>query len=133
MENMPSLRSLIIGAAIAVAVGILGSYLWQQPAAVAVLRGGAATPTLESPKDEVIPASALTFKWRGSGDSTRIVVVDLSAPDKPVIDRTVGGDRYEPTPDERGKFVAGRQYHWFVEARSDNASRSSTAAQFTMR
>jgi hypothetical protein len=131
-EGMPSLRALIVGGAVAVALGILGSYLWRQPAAVAVLSGGLATPVVDAPKDEVVPLADLAFKWRGSG-ATRVVVIDLGTPDKPVIDRVVSGDEYKPADDERAKFASGRQYHWYVEAQREGATRSSTAAQFTVR
>jgi hypothetical protein len=132
-DGMPTLRSLLVGAAIAVAVGVVGSYLWRQPAAVAVLSGGAAAPVVETPKDEVVPVGDLTFKWRAGRGRTRLVVVDLSAPDRPIVDRVVDGDEYQPGNDERGRFVSGRQYHWYVEAQTDGASRASTAAQFTVR
>ena len=133
MDNAPSVRSLVIGAAIALAVGVAASYLWQQPAAVAVISGGAPTPVIETPRNEVVPVADLAFTWRGSKDATRVVVIDLANPNSPIIDRTVSGDRYEPTPEERGAFISGRQYHWFVEAQIEGGTRSSTAAQFTMR
>ena len=130
---MPTTRSLIVVAAIAVAVGVVGSYLYQQPGAVAMLSGGTPTPVVETPKDEVVPLADLSFKWKGSTDATRLVVIDLATPGDPIIDKVVTGDRYLPAEDERRRFVSGREYHWFVEAQVGGGSRSSAAAQFSMR
>jgi hypothetical protein len=133
MANGPSVKSLVLIAAVAVVAGVVGSYLWQQPGAVAVLGGGPPTPIIEFPKDEVVPAPVLEFKWRGAADLTRVVVIDLADPKKPIIDRVVAGDKYAPIDEERSAFVSGRQYHWFVESQIEGGTRSSTAAQFTMR
>jgi hypothetical protein len=132
---MPSWQKLTATALVAIGVGFAGSYLSQRPGALAVLRGGASRPPVTTtPKDETLTAAQVKFEWDRASGSTRIVVVDLSRPDKPVIDRVVEGQSYEPSPDERKLFIASRQYHWFVEVPGrDGRTQSSAAAQFTVR
>jgi hypothetical protein len=87
-----------------------------------------------APRNETLTAAQLKFEWDRASGSTRLVVVDLSRPDKPVIDRVVEGQSYEPTADERKFFIASRQYHWYVEVQGrDGRTQSSAAAQFTVR
>jgi hypothetical protein len=132
---MPSWQKLTATALIAIAVGFAGSYLSQRPGALAVLRGGASRPPVTTaPRDETLTAAQVKFEWNRASGPTRLVVVDLSRPDKPVIDRLVEGQNYEPTADERRLFIASRQYHWFVEVRGpDGRTQSSAAAQFAVR
>jgi len=130
-----SWRKVVTVAAGAVAAGVLLSYLAQRPAGVALLRGdGVSVPQVTTPRDETMPAAAVTFEWKGPTDSARLVVVDMSQPQSPIIDREVAGERYEPTPEERKLLVTGHSYHWYVEAKGPQGrGRSSAAAQFEVR
>jgi hypothetical protein len=128
-------RKVMIVSLVAVVAGVALSYFSQRPAGVALMRGSSdAIPQVTAPKDETMPAAAVSFEWKRTTESTRLVVIDVAEPQKPVIDREVAGERYEPTADERKRFVTGRSYHWYVEARgSQGRGRASAAAQFEVR
>jgi hypothetical protein len=130
-----SWQKAVTVALVAVAVGVLVSYLAQRPTGIALLRGNTtAVPQVTTPINETMPAAAVTFEWKGPTDLARLVVVDVAQPQKPIIDREVAGERYEPTPEERKLLVSGHSYHWYVEAKGPQGrGRSSAAAQFEVR
>lgn len=97
-----------------------------------VTRGtGASIVPVRPANDESVTADALAFEWSGTPPDgrVRLNVVDLDRPAEPLIEREVSGTRYEPTPEERGRFRPGQSLHWYVEARG-GAGGTSPAARF---
>jgi hypothetical protein len=101
------------------------------------LRGdGAAVVTPRHPADETVAADTLAFEWTAAPNAgtLRLSAVALDDPGTPLIDRDVTGTRYTPTADERSRFRAGREYHWFLEYRGGGAGAgTSAAARFRLR
>ena len=98
------------------------------------VRGGGAVVTPVTPVNATVPIDSLTFEWTAGAAAgpLRLVVVALDDAGTPLIDRDVTGTRYEPTADERRRFQAGREYHWFVEYRGAGGG-TSAAARFRLR
>jgi hypothetical protein len=133
-RDWTSWRLLAMGATIAVAAGVAGSYLYREPAAVAILTGERAiAPITVSPRNETVASHELRFEWKAA-DAVRIVVIDLSADDKRVIDRVVVESPYAPSDEEREALRSSHQYQWYVETvASDGRGMTSGAGRFAIR
>jgi len=83
-------------------------------------RGEASGVELVRPIDDRVPVADLVFEWHADADlgPFRLRVIDLAAPDAPVIDREDAHSGYKPTPEERQRLKPGITYRWFVEFRS---------------
>ncbi len=131
------LRTVYLAAAASlVLAAIVVPAWWSQRLPATSVRGNDAVVTPVAPQDATIARDALTFEWTAGATAgpLRLVVLALDDAGAPLIDRDVSGARYEPTPDERGRFVSGREYHWFVEYRGAGAGAGTSAsARFRVR
>lgn len=121
------------GMALIVVVGL--SYLLVQdnidPGAV--YRGAGAAVELVRPIGARVRATDLVFEWRADQQPGpfRLRVIDLAAPEKPLIDRQNASSGYRPTDEERQRFTSGVTYRWFVEFRSASGGvETSPAGRF---
>jgi len=86
-----SWQSLAAAAVLALAVGATTSY-YLGTTGDRISRGtGAETVVLRAPVGVVNRDDLTSFEWNGTTGTVRLVVIDLSAPGKPVIDRRMGG------------------------------------------
>jgi hypothetical protein len=125
-----------LAALLLLGVVLLPRWLDRQSVGDSALRGGDARITLVRPIDVTIPAQDLIFEWQANAelDGGRVNVVDLTAPDAPLIRRDVRGVRYEPSAEERRRLPAGRELRWFVEYQdSRGVTVTSAAGRFTLR
>jgi hypothetical protein len=108
-----------LAAALIVVVG-LAYFAGRQGPRDAVYRGAGAGVELVRPIDARVAAADLVFEWRADEQlgPFRLRVIDLSAPEKPLIDRPGARSSYTPTDDERQRLKPGVMYRWFVEYRS---------------
>ena len=85
-----------------------------------VYRGTEAGVELTRPIGGRVAATAVVFEWRADEQlgPFRLRVIDLAAPEKPLIDRANVRSGYRPTDEERQRFKPGVIYRWFVEFRS---------------
>jgi hypothetical protein len=111
------LAYLATAAILVVAVVVVPGWLRDQRDSA--LRGVAAVVTPISPVDTTVGIDTIAFEWTTTpaAGPLRLVVIALDDAGAPAIDREVTGARYGPTAEERGRFRAGREYHWFVEFR----------------
>ena len=124
---------LTAAAAVLIAVGV---YLLAPDRTPGVARGGGAGADLLRPSRATVSADELRFEWTVPEGTTRqsLIVVDLSAPDEPVITRDEVRPGYVPTADERQRLKPGVTYRWFVESRTAaGATTVSPSATFSIR
>lgn len=98
-----------------------------------VYRGTGAGVELVRPIDSRVAAANLSFEWRAGEElgRFRLRVIDLAAPEKPLIDRENVTSGYRPTDEERQRFKSGVTYRWFVEFRSASGGvETSPAGRF---
>jgi hypothetical protein len=117
-------------AAALVAVVVVPVWLARVGNEPAVIRGTDAAIALVRPAgDASVTLDALAFEWSGPSPDARVRlnVIDLDRPAEPLIEREVTGSRYEPTPEERGRFGPGQSLHWYVEALDGSGNTSATA------
>jgi hypothetical protein len=119
-----------LAAAASVVLAAVVVPMWLRQSTESALRGGGAVVAPVAPVDRSVAASGLTFEWTAGATAgpLRLVVVALDDAGAPVIDHDVTGTRYTPTADERGRFRAGREYHWFVEYRGAGAGAGVSAS-----
>jgi hypothetical protein len=124
------------GAALIVVLG-LGYFLGRDFVyRESVYRGAGASVELVRPIDSRVAAADLVFEWRADEQlgPFRLRVIDLAAPEKPLIDQGNVRSGYRPTGDERERFKPGVIYRWFVEFRSaSGAVDASPAGRFEIR
>jgi hypothetical protein len=99
----------------------------------AAYRGVGAGVELVRPIDARVAAAELVFEWRADEQlgPFRLRVIDLAAPEKPVIDRENARSGYTPAGDERQRLKPGVMYRWFVEYRSASGGvETSPAGRF---
>lgn len=124
---------LAAAASLVLAAVVVPAWLTRDPGTAT--RGGVGVVVPVTPKDSV-SIDALAFTWTaepGAG-ALRLVVMALDDAGAPLVDREVSGTRYAPAAEERQRFQAGREYHWFVEYRGAGAGAGTSAsARFRIR
>lgn len=113
-------------AAAAVVVLAVASTVWPDrtdSSAVSTTRGGEAAVTLAAPPDDPaqgLDRQELQFRWEATDavSSARLIIHDLDAPDRPVVQRETADAHYRLSPDESARLQAGVVYRWFVEYRT---------------
>ena len=122
--------SAAAAAAAAVLFGVVYvAYPPQGPAPV--YRGDQSGVRLVQPSG-LVDRADLMFVWEGPEGAYRLRVVDLDAPDAPVIARDDVTSGYRPAADELAALRAGVEYRWFVE-RPEGDALTSPAARFSVR
>jgi hypothetical protein len=133
--GLPRRTAYLAAAATLVLAALVVPQWWPQGQDESSTRGAEAVVTPVAPVDTDVAIDAFTFEWTAATTAgpLRLVVMALDEP-APLVDRDVSGTRYAPTPDERRRFAAGREYHWFVEYRGAGAGPGTSAsARFRVR
>lgn len=134
--GLPRRTAYLAAAAALVLAAVVMPRWWPAAPDESSSRGTEAVVTPIAPVNTAIGLDALAFEWtaEGTAGALRLVVMALDAAGAPLVDREVSGTRYAPSPDERERFQAGREYHWFVEYRGAGAGAGTSAsARFRVR
>ena len=119
-------------AAAAAAVLVAAVYVsYPQFGPAPVYRGDQSGVRLVQPSG-IVDRADLVFVWEGPEGAYRLRVVDLDAPDAPVIARDDVSSGYRPSAGELAALRAGVEYRWFVE-RPEGDALTSPAARFSVR